>query len=175
VLLGFLLTCAGAAAADEPKPPAKAPPRVGKLDLTRQIMLDDEVGARGLNLTPQPAPQTITITFTSSKGDVSVYVFPAAEVKDGTGLLTVDAKKALAGKTGKAGTFSVELAEKAEVIVVVRGSAGKTTVELKLTNEVPDPKDARIKKLEEENAALRKELAEVRQQLADLKKLTEKK
>jgi hypothetical protein len=174
VLLGLLLTCAGSAGGEEPKGPAKTPPKVGKLNVTRELVLDDKVGARGLNLTPQPGPQTITVTFTSSNGEVSVYVFPAAEVKAGDGLFTADAKKALAGKTGKTGTFTAEVAEKAEVIVVVRGE-GKTTVELKLTNEVPDPRDVRIKKLEEENALLKKELAEVKQQLADLKKLTEKK
>lgn len=158
--------------AEEPKVPAKAPPKVGKLDVNRAVTLDDMVGARGFELPAQSGPQTITVTFSSSKCDVSVYVFPGAI---GDSLLTEDSKKALAGKTGKVGAVSAEVPANTAVTVVIRSATEKTTVDVKITNEIPDPKDAQIKKLEEENAALKKELADVKKQLADLKKQLGKK
>lgn len=168
--LVLLWIAAGAGAA---QPPAKPQTEVGKLDVSRTWELDPNE-ARGLELPGQPGPQTITVEFRSSTAEVSVYVFRLADAKGADGLLTADPKKALAGTTGKVGTVKAELPEKTPVWVVVRGASAKTTVDVKLTNQTED-KDARIKKLEEQNAALKKEVEGLKRQIDELKKLLEKK
>lgn len=62
-------------------------------------------------------------------------------------------------------------------ILVFSDSVGKVNVRISKVGDEPaaDPKDEKIKKLEDENAALKKELAEMKAQLTDIKKLLEKK
>ncbi len=62
-------------------------------------------------------------------------------------------------------------------VIVFCNVAGKANVLISKVGDEPadDPKDAKIKKLETENASLKKKLDEMQAQLADIKKLLEKK
>jgi hypothetical protein len=170
ILLCGCLVITGAAGVS-----AKVQPKeVAKLDVKRKMALD--LGeAKAFDLEAQSGAQTITVEFSSSKGAVSVYVFKEEDAI-GDELLISDPKKALAGARAKAGVIKADVPAKTATRVIIRGAAEMTTVEVKLANQlVPDARDAKIKKLEDENAALRKEVAELKKQLDDIKKKPEKK
>jgi hypothetical protein len=158
-VIWLILCCAvvGVAGAAQPKPKP-----VGKLDVSRMWAL--EVGeAKAIDLEGQPRAQTFTVEFASAKCPVSVYVFKEEDAKGDDAVLTADPKKALASATATAGLIKAEVPEKTATRVIFRGTAVKTTLNLKLTNQlVVDTKDAAIKKLEDENAALKKELADLK-------------
>jgi hypothetical protein len=164
----------GTRGAEEPKEPAKEPPKVAKLEESSKFDLDRD-SARVFYLTVQPGPQTITVKFSSSKCAVEAYVFLRADAKEVEDALTVDAMKALNGQKGEKGSFRVDVPAKTEGCVVFRGAGEVTVVDVRITNDPAELKDTRIKQLEEENAAIKKELAELKKQLADLKKQLEKK
>jgi hypothetical protein len=88
---------------------------------------------QALELDPQRKPQTITVEFTSSAADVSVYVVPP-DARGATADDPPKKDKALGMKTGRQGSFSVELPEKTAAVVLVRDAKAKTDVTLKVTN-----------------------------------------
>jgi hypothetical protein len=144
---------------------AGAEPKIEKLDHHRTFPIE-EGEAKSLDLEAQPGAQTFTVEFSSSKCDVSVYVFKGADVKGEDGLLTSDPKKALASARAKVATFKVDVPEKTATRIIFRGATGETTVAAKITNQLAlNTKDAQLKKLEEENAALKKEVVELKKQL----------
>jgi hypothetical protein len=149
--------------------------KVEKLDVTRKLNLD-EGEARAIELEGQPGMQTLTVEFSSSKADVSVYVFDAKNARGEDGLLAADPKRALAGAKSKAATIKAVVPAKASVRVVIRGATMMTNVEMRITNQAAaDAKEAQIKKLLDENASLKKDVEELQRQLASTKKPQDKK
>lgn len=104
-----------------------------KINETKVLTLDKEVGGRSLDL---PAPKKdikVTVDFASSDGEVSVLVFKEADAPD---LLEADASKAIVKKKGKADNFTVDVPKGTAVRVVVRGHTGaKTDVTLKVVEQ----------------------------------------
>ena len=106
-----------------------------KLNETKTLKLDKETMAAGLSLAAQPKPQTITVEFSSSEGEVTLGVFKKDDLKDDDAMMTVPLSKALAHKKGKGETFTVEVPENTATRVVVREhTAAKTDVTVKVTN-----------------------------------------
>ena len=91
--------------------------------------------ARGLDLPAISKPQKINVEFSSTDGEVSVYVFKEEDAKGEEGLMNADtnAKKALAYKTSKGETFSADVPENTATRVIAF-TRRKTTVNLKVTN-----------------------------------------
>jgi hypothetical protein len=104
-----------------------------KLNESKTWELDGELKA--LDLPAISKPQTINVEYSSSAGDVTVYVFKEEDVKGQEGLENADsrAKKALISKKGKGETFSVEIPENTPTRIIV-SPTGKTKVTLKVTN-----------------------------------------
>jgi hypothetical protein len=104
-----------------------------KLNETKTLTLDKEVGARSLDL---PAPKKdikVAVDFASSDGEVTVLVFKEADAPD---LIEADGGKALARKKGKADNFVADVPAGTAVRVVVRGhTAAKTDVTLKVVEQ----------------------------------------
>lgn len=108
-----------------------------KLNETKTLQLNKETMAAGLDLSAQKKPQTVTVEFSSSDGEVSVGVFKMEDLKDDDAMVIVPSSKAIGNKVvrGKSDTFSVEIPENTATRVVVRGhTAAKTDVTLKVTN-----------------------------------------
>jgi hypothetical protein len=105
-----------------------------KLNESRTWDLDSGE-ARGLDLPAISKPQKINVEFSSTDGEISVYVFKEEDAKGEEGLMNADtnAKKALAYKTSKGETFSVDVPENTATRVIAF-SRRKTTVNLKVTN-----------------------------------------
>jgi hypothetical protein len=157
--LCLVICCAavGIAGAAQPKPQP-----VGKLDESRTWDLE-EGEAKSLDLEGQPVTQTLTVKFASAGCPVSVYIFRDADAKGDDALLDADPKKALAGATATVGMIKADVPEKTATRVIFRGATVKTAVKVRLSNQLAaDSKDATIKKLEDEIAALKKELADLK-------------
>jgi hypothetical protein len=105
-----------------------------KLNESRTWDLDSGE-ARGLDLPAISKPQKINVEFSSTDGETSVYVFKEEDAKGEEGLMNADtnAKKALAYKTSKGETFSVDVPENTATRVIAF-SRRKTTVNLMVTN-----------------------------------------
>lgn len=86
---------------------------------------------QGFDLPVIGKAQTLTVEYTSSAADVSVFVVkdPPAEMDDAPAAASV-----LATATGKSGTFTAAVPAKTAVRVMVGGAKGKTDVVLKVTN-----------------------------------------
>jgi hypothetical protein len=107
----------------------------GPAPLNESRNYDLAVGeARAMMLSPQPKPQKLTVTFSSTEGDVNVLVFNESDLPNEEAQLTVDAKKAIASKKGKSETFTVDVPAKTSPAIVVRDAAKKTQVSLSVTN-----------------------------------------
>jgi hypothetical protein len=104
-----------------------------KINETKTLTLDKEVGARSIDL---PAPKKdikITVDFASSDGEVTVLVFKEADAAD---LIEADATKALVKKRGKGDNFAVDVPAGTAVRVVARAhTAAKTDVTLKVIQQ----------------------------------------
>ena len=89
--------------------------------------------AQILDLPAISKAQKVTVEFTSSAVDVSVSLIK--DFKESDGLDTPPSKtQTLAEKTGKDGSFVVDVPENTATRVVVRGANAKTDVTLKVTN-----------------------------------------
>jgi hypothetical protein len=86
---------------------------------------------QGFDLPVIGKAQTLTVEFTSSAADVSVYVVkdPPAEMDDKPAAASV-----LATGSGKGGTVTAAVPASTAVRVMVGGAKGKTDVVLKVTN-----------------------------------------
>ncbi|MDY3561134.1 hypothetical protein R5W23_002395 [Gemmata sp. JC673] len=102
-----------------------------KLDESRTLSLEAGV-AKSLELPVQKKPQKVTVEYTSSASEVSVYVFKTSDA-DALDEPEKHKGKALATKTGKSETFAVDVPANVEVQVVF-WSLKKTEVTAKLTN-----------------------------------------
>jgi hypothetical protein len=110
--------------------------RPGKLDETRTLSLGGDVVAQGLDLPAQSKPQTINIEFSSSAGEVSVYLFKEDDAKGEDGLTSANPTKAIAKKTNSKGdSFSAEVPPNTSTRVIIRGGGNKTDVTIKVTNQ----------------------------------------
>ncbi|MBA4066468.1 MAG: hypothetical protein C0501_22710 [Isosphaera sp.] len=107
-------------------------------------------------------------------GGAEMMLYAAVEKETGDGFEQVG-NADLAGKVDY--TNPKGLPGKRARVVLYSADVGKVNVRVTKVGVEPadDPRDATIKKLEGENAALRKELADVKAQLADIKRLLEKK
>jgi hypothetical protein len=109
--------------------------RPAKLNETKTLTLDMKHAAQGVKLDAQKKPQTVTVEFSSSDGEVTVCVFKQDDLKDDDDMAMTEDKKALGRKKGKAESFSVEIPENTATCVVVRGhTAAKTDVTVKVAN-----------------------------------------
>ena len=72
-----------------------------KINETKVLTLDKEVGARGLELPAPKKAMKVNVEFSSSDGTVSVLVFKKADVKDDQAMFEAPETKALAHKVGK--------------------------------------------------------------------------
>ena len=105
----------------------------GKLNENKTLSIDTGE-AKGLDLPAVSKPQKINVEFSSSEGEVSVYIFKEEDAKGEDGLIASDPKKALAFKRGKADSFSADVPENTATRVIVRNATKKTDVQLKVTN-----------------------------------------
>jgi hypothetical protein len=107
-----------------------------RLNVNKTLELDSEE-VKAIDLPAEPKPQKLTVEFSSSDGDVSVYVFKESDAKGEEGLVTAAAnsKKALADKAGTSGSLSVDIPENTATRVIVRSRGKKTSVNLKITNQ----------------------------------------
>jgi hypothetical protein len=106
----------------------------GKLDVSQTIDLG--VGdAKAIELSAQPKPQTINVEFSSSAGEISVYLFKEADAKGEDGLIGSNPAKALEKKNGKSGSFSAEVPENTPTRVIFRGATAPTKVDVKINNK----------------------------------------
>lgn len=107
-----------------------------KLNVNKTLELDSD-GVNSIDLPAEPKPQKITVEFSSSDGEVSVYVFKEDDAKGEAGLLAAPAKadKALAKQTGQAGSLTADIPENTPTRVIVRSEGKKTNVTLKITNQ----------------------------------------
>jgi hypothetical protein len=104
-----------------------------KLNENRKLEVEDGE-AKAIDLPAVSKPQKVNVEFSSSEGEVSVYLFKAEDAKGDEGLLGSDPKKALASKKGKSDSFSADVPENTATRVIVRGAAKKTEVQFKITN-----------------------------------------
>src|SRR6266700_2315065 len=86
-----------------------------KLDESKTLSLSGETPAKSIDLDAQSKPQTITVDFSSSAGDVSVLVFKKSDAPTDDDLLSAPPNKAIAMKKGKADTFTAEIPENTPV------------------------------------------------------------
>ncbi|HVL11655.1 MAG TPA: hypothetical protein VM529_03770 [Gemmata sp.] len=105
-----------------------------KLDESRSMEVADGE-AKSIDLDALKKPQTITVDFTSSPGEVTVCVFKAEDCKTNDDLVVAPTAKAIAHKSGKSGTFTADIPENTATRVVVRNQGDKTKVDLKVTNK----------------------------------------
>ncbi|MDB5309919.1 MAG: hypothetical protein JWO38_4121 [Gemmataceae bacterium] len=105
----------------------------GKLDETKNWTLDpNDSPAHALILSAQPKPQTVTVEYDSTAGEISVGVFKDADAKS---LDTIQWSKAIKTETGKkSGTLVVDIPENTATQVVIGDSAKKTDVKVHVTN-----------------------------------------
>jgi len=89
--------------------------------------------ANVLDFSAIPKPQKITVEFTASAADVSVYLIKDFKGNDG---LNEPPKKEqiLESKQGKSGSFSVDVPANTATRVVVRATSAKTEVTVTVTN-----------------------------------------
>lgn len=102
---------------------------------------------------------------------VTVY----KDTGDGFAVHDATARQAFMGKIDH--TNAKGLPGKRVKITVACNVVGKANILIAKAGEpaADDPKDVKIKKLEDENAALKKDLADLKQQLAEIRKLLEAK
>ncbi len=105
-----------------------------KLNESRSLTLDSGE-AKAIDLPAVAKAQNVTVEFTSSAGEVTVYLFKESDAKGEDGMLLSDAKKALGQKQGKEGSFTTEVPENTPTRVIVRKASAKTEVTVKITNK----------------------------------------
>lgn len=105
-----------------------------KLNESRSLALDSGE-AKAIDLPAVSKAQNVTVEFTSSAGEVTVFLFSEADAKGGDGLLLSDPKKALGQKQGKEGSFTAEVPANTPARVIVRKASAKTEVNVKVTNK----------------------------------------
>ena len=106
-----------------------APPKINE---TKTLKLDTQTPANAILVPAQKKAMKITVEFTSSTGEVGVYVFKEADVPNDDAMTMVESGKALgSAKKAKEGTFAVDIPENTATRVVVREhTAAKTDVKV---------------------------------------------
>lgn len=106
-----------------------------KLDETKNWTLNSETPARAMDLSAQPKPQTFTVEFTATGGDVSVFVFKEEDAKGEDGLAYAPASKALGSKTASTGdSFKVDVPANTATRVIARAGGRKVELKIHVTN-----------------------------------------
>ena len=103
-----------------------------KLEVAKSYELEPGM-VQGFYLDKQSKPQKVTITFTSSEGEVEVLLFKSEDAPDEK-VINVESAKALGSKTSKGETFTVDVPENTEARFVIRGAKTMTKVDVKVTN-----------------------------------------
>jgi hypothetical protein len=107
-----------------------------RLNETRTWSLTSGTSARALDLPAQPKPQTITVEFSSTANEVSVYLFKADDAKGEDGIAFADSKLALGGKSkSKGDSFSAEVPANTATRLIARSGGRDTEVTIKVTNQ----------------------------------------
>jgi len=104
-----------------------------KLNENKTWEMDTGEG-KALDLPAVSQKQTVTVEFSSSDGDVSVYLFKEEDAKGEDGILGSEKSKALKAVRSKGETFTQEIEPNTATRVIVRSVEKKTTVKLKVTN-----------------------------------------
>ena len=105
-----------------------------KLNETKEWTLDGE--AKVLELPAVSKPQTITVVFSASSGEVSVLLFKADDAKGESAIVEAPAIKALGSKLkSKGDTFTVEVPENTATRLFVRPVSLKAVVKVTVTNQ----------------------------------------
>jgi hypothetical protein len=94
-----------------------------------------EVGdAQRIELEPITKPQKLTVEFSSSAAEVSVYLIK--DFKPGDSAADMPQKAQILAKAqGKEGTLSADVPENTATRIIIRDPRAKTDVTVKLTNE----------------------------------------
>jgi hypothetical protein len=106
----------------------------GKLNETRSWAGFEPEDAKAIDCPAVSKPQKLNVEFSSTEGEVSVYVFKEEDAKGPDGLIGSEPNKALGRKRSKADSFSVDVPENTATRVIVRSAAKKTDVTLKVSN-----------------------------------------
>lgn len=101
-----------------------------KLDVSKTYTIDAG-GAQPIDLDPQSKPQTITVDYESSDGEVRVGVFNAA---DAGNIDSIQFSKAIKEEKGQKGTLQADVPANTATRIVVEGRLKKTEVKLHITN-----------------------------------------
>ncbi len=100
----------------------------------KTFTLDTQVSAAGMVIPAQKKATKLTVEFTSSTGDVAVYLFKQSDVPTDEAMGEVPSDKKLGSKRGKSETFTVDVPENTAVRLVVREhTAAKTEVAVKVS------------------------------------------
>ena len=91
--------------------------------------------AKAIDLPAISKPQKITVEFSSSASEVSVYLIKDFKAGEDPDPLSPKKDQILETKQGKEGSFSVDVPEKTATRVIVRGAKQTTDVTLKVTNK----------------------------------------
>jgi hypothetical protein len=105
-----------------------------KLDASKSWKLEPGE-ARSIDVGAQSKPQTITVEYASSAGEVTVCVFKEADCKTDDDLLDTPTSKAIVSKKGKGESFTADIPENTAVRVVARNPSETSNVDLKVTNK----------------------------------------
>lgn len=105
-----------------------------KLDASRKVELES-AETYAFWLAAEPAPQVVTVEFTSSDCPVSVSVFNASDPSGKDAFLAGDTNKAIATTTAKSGKLVAAVPARTEVWVLVGGVTKNTSVDVKLSND----------------------------------------
>jgi hypothetical protein len=105
-----------------------------KLDVSKTWKLEPGE-ARSIDVGVQSKPQTISVEYASSAGEVTVCVFREADCKTDDDLIDTPSSKAIASKKGKGETFTADVPENTAVRVVARNPTESSNVTLKVTNK----------------------------------------
>jgi len=106
-----------------------------KLNDTRTLNLDGFGDIQVLELDPQPKPQTIRVEFSTSGGEVSVFLYKEEDVRGNEGVVNANPAKAIAKSTKKKeDNISAEVPPNTATRVVIECGSKKTEVKIKITN-----------------------------------------
>jgi hypothetical protein len=104
-----------------------------KLNVKQTFSLEAGI-PKGIDLPAVNKPQRITVEFTSSAAEVSVYIIKNFKGEEGLGDQPPTKAQTLEMQRGKSGTVSADVSPDTETRVVVRDARQKTEVSLTVTN-----------------------------------------
>ena len=105
-----------------------------KLDVSKTVYVGGDGDIQILELDTQSKPQTINVEFSSSGGEVSVFLYKEEDIRGNSGIENANPAKALGKATNrKEDRFSVQVPANTATKVIIQ-SVKKTEVKIKITN-----------------------------------------